>query len=56
MPMMTVQKTMRQNFGNWTFLNNLEHTVAILETLVEKKSSGFGAQICTTSYYFGQGP
>lgn len=35
---MTVQRTMRQNFGNWTFLNNLEHIVAILDTLVGKRA------------------
>lgn len=33
---MTIQGTMRQKFGNWTFLNNLGYMVVILDTLVEK--------------------
>lgn len=32
---MSAQRTTRQNFGNWDLLNNLEHMIAILGTLVE---------------------
>lgn len=32
---MSVQRKMRENFRNWNLLNNLEHMIVILDTLVE---------------------